>query len=55
MAQIETRECIWDVHFKCAVQNCARVNSPWGGFQTTVGWIEVDWIHLQNHPIHPLD
>ncbi|KAF6146704.1 hypothetical protein GIB67_008990, partial [Kingdonia uniflora] len=55
MAQIETRGLIWDVHFKRAVQNCAGVNPPWGRFQTAVGWIEVDWIHLQIHPIHPLD
>ncbi|KAF6169103.1 hypothetical protein GIB67_038600, partial [Kingdonia uniflora] len=55
IAQIETRGLIWDVHFKRAVLNCAGVNSPWGGFQTAVGWIEVDWIHLQIHPIRHLD
>ncbi|KAF6172229.1 hypothetical protein GIB67_024851, partial [Kingdonia uniflora] len=55
MAEIETRGRICDVHFKRAVQKCAGVNSPWGGLKTAVGWIEVDWIHLEIHPIYPLD
>ncbi|KAF6159987.1 hypothetical protein GIB67_033071, partial [Kingdonia uniflora] len=62
MAQIETCGLIWDVHFKRVVQNCAGMNSPWGGFQAAVGWIgftfkfiqstlltAVDALTIQNH------
>ncbi|KAF6153007.1 hypothetical protein GIB67_021612 [Kingdonia uniflora] len=55
MAEIETRGRIWDVYFKRTVQKLRGVNLPWGGLKTVVGWIEVDWIHLEIHPIYPLD
>ncbi|KAF6165860.1 hypothetical protein GIB67_012757, partial [Kingdonia uniflora] len=48
MAQIEIRGLIWDVHFKRAVYNCAGVNSPWGGFQTVVGWIGFTFKFIQS-------